>query len=96
MHAGDEEIILMTRAVFDPGDNRGTVSVANLVGDNADSKSPLLTERAGEKVRPIIQLSSGSDNALTRGLGDVLGRGSVVQDGGNRTGGEPNMGRHRL
>src|SRR3954468_265109 len=91
VHASQEKILLLARAVFDSGNDRGTVCVANFVGNYADSKRPPLAQRARKKIGTIIQTARGGYNPLTSSRWNVLRRWGVIQDGRNCSGRKPNM-----
>src|SRR5207245_1929973 len=96
VNACNKEVISLTGAVLDSSNDGGTVSVANLMRDDAYGESPLLAQRPRKKIRPVIQLPCRRNNPLASNFGNMLGRRCIVQNCGNRARREPQVRCHRF
>ena len=71
--ASNKEISFLPRAIFNPGNHRRTIPIADLMSDHSNGESPLPPQRLGKKIRPVIQFSRSSNNAFARDFRNVLG-----------------------
>ena len=86
--AGDEvEVALLEEIVFEAAHDRGGVAVADLGNDNADGEAALGAQGTGEKIRTVLELAGGGENAILGLLGDGIGDVGTIDDernGGGR------------
>ena len=78
MDYGEEEIIVLAQVFFDAADHHRSVRVADFFGDHANRVSALQAQRAGKKVRPVIERLRGFDDAILCVRGDGTCGGRVV------------------
>ena len=91
VYTGDEEVIFLPGVVLDAADDERAISFSDVMGDDPDGVSPLFAERAREEIRPIIQFTRRRQNTGPGVLGNVLGRGRVVEHRRDRSGRQADM-----
>src|SRR2546427_7891660 len=91
MDAGKEKIVSLAQEILDASDDRGAVGIANFVSNNSDGVGSFLAQSAGKEVGLIVEFADGSENAVPGVWGNVFGCRGVVDDGGNRSRGKPEV-----
>src|SRR5437588_7286942 len=90
----EKEEILGAQVLLDAADNHRAVSVANFFDDQADGVGALLAERLREEVRPVIEFTSGGEDAILSALRDGAGRRRIIEYGRDRPRRQSNVIRH--
>src|SRR5258708_13485742 len=91
MGDGQKEILVLAEEGLYAANDHSTIGIANFFGDHADGEGPLIAQVASEEIGLVVQLPRGSKNPVLGALWDCLGRGRVVEHGGNCSLGKPNM-----
>ena len=86
--ADDEiEVTFFDQVLFHAGEQQAGVVVAEVGNQHADGEGLALTQRAGVKAGPVLELGGGCRDPVTRILRDGADSGRIVQhqrDGGGR------------
>src|SRR5437773_12169198 len=89
--AGKEKIVELAKEILHASDDRGAVGVADFVSNDSDGVGSFLAQGAGKEVGLVVEFADGGENAVPGMRRNVLGGWGVVDDGGNRPCGKPEM-----
>src|SRR5579871_1019667 len=86
-----EKVSVLAQVLFDSADDCGSIGVSDLLGNHSDGVGPFITQRAGKKVRFVVQLSGSRVDSILRFLRDRTSRRSIIEDCGNGARRQPDM-----
>src|SRR5437868_10350586 len=85
------EVTFVEQVVLDAAHYHGSVALAHLGNYYADGETPLRAQGPGKKIRPIVQLASGGQNAVLRLLRNRIGNWRAIDNQRDRGRGKPQV-----
>ena len=91
--ANDEvDVAFLEKVVLNTGENQGGVTFADFRDYHANGETALLTKRAGHQVWPVVEFAGRLANALLRSRWDGFSSWRTVDDEGNSSRGQAQVG----